>query len=115
MQVGREDLNKGLIRRAERALLVAMAKERPAAGCGYEPSELVGECGLANARLADEHDQRAVTLCRRFEHRLQLAELALTADEGLPLGRAARSQHFLGWLIRSRRVRVRSHGQCRAL
>jgi hypothetical protein len=64
----------------------AMADEREPARRGHEPAELVAQRGLADARLADDQDQRAITFCRRSERRLQLAKFSLAADEGLTLG-----------------------------
>jgi hypothetical protein len=74
---------------------------------------LVGQRGLADARLADEQDQRAITFCRCSERSLQLAKFSLAADEELTLGDLVLSQLLLNELIGSRRVR--SHGRCRAL
>jgi hypothetical protein len=76
---------------------------------------LVAQRCLADTGLADEQDQRAVTFCRRFERRLQLAKFSLAADEGLPLGKSVLSRQSLYGLIGCRWVRVPSHGWCRAL
>jgi hypothetical protein len=54
IQVAREYLNEGLVWRSEGALLVAMANEWPTSRRQYEFGELVGQRGLADARLADE-------------------------------------------------------------
>jgi hypothetical protein len=56
MQVGSEYLNERLVRRSERALLVAVADERESAGRGYKRAELVGKRGLADARLTDDQN-----------------------------------------------------------
>jgi hypothetical protein len=76
---------------------------------------LVAQRGLADARLADEQDEPAVTPGRGIERPLELAQLILAAHKGLLQRQASPGQLLLAGLIGSRLVRVQSHERCRAL
>ena len=65
-------------------------------------TDRVGRTGrVADSRLTHEHDQHAITFCRRSERKLQLAKFWLAADKGLPLGDLVPAQLLLIGLIGS--------------
>ena len=80
--VGAHGLDEGEVGQRQRAFLVAVADQRLAAAQGDVGGELLAERRLADARLADDHDQPALAGERGVEGLLQLLELRLAADEG---------------------------------
>jgi hypothetical protein len=99
---GFEDFDERLIRDTGGALWIAMAYEYASFARADDARQLLAESRLADTRLANQHDEPAVTASgSRLECSLQLAQLALTANEGLAI-----SDRIFGqlWLIRKPRA-----------
>src|SRR5579862_8795136 len=87
-----------------------MADEWQSPRLRHERAELIAQSGLSDTGLADQHDQRAVTRCGRLEHRLQLAKLALAADEWRLLGQQVFRGRPLSRAVGRWETCVRRHG-----
>src|SRR5262249_47308087 len=112
---GCEGFDERLIRDAGRARRIAMADECESAPRADEARQLVAHGSLADARLADEHNQPAVAADRGLERALEVPQLTLAADKRLPIGEELRGPPTPVGLIRSLWTCVRSHGRCGAL
>jgi hypothetical protein len=86
LNVGSKRFNERLIGQSERAFPIAMADEWCSIGRRDEPAQLIAQCGLAYAGLADQHDQCSDAPRGRLKGCLELLQLAVSADERPRLG-----------------------------